>query len=440
MVAPEDRLPRVRRAAVRDELEGGIRRHHPSAQGPSLPDASPSERWNALVEQAARLHLPRVGVTGVEPLTAETGRFVEWLSAGYGGAMDYLAEGSSANSSPRGAPSELLPSARAVIVAAVHYPAPTRVKSKGDAAPAATESLVDAVAGYARGADYHHVVKDRLLLLADALADLVGHPIVARTCVDTAPLLERALAVRAGLGFVGKNTLLITPGLGSYFLLGELLVDVPLTPTTSNEIFDGCGRCRACLDACPTDAFVNPFVLDARRCVSFLTIENMETIPRELRAGIGSRVFGCDECQSVCPFNRTAEKKPSDLEFATRPRLEVFDLEKLLFLGSAQYRSLVRGTALRRANREQLCRNAAIALGNSGRPDAVAPLARALVEHPLALARTHAAWGLGRLAFDFGLTTARDVLEEHRHHAELEVRDEIARWLERDAASVTTPE
>ena len=132
----------------------------------------------------------------------------------------------------------------------------------------------------------------------------------------------------------------------------------------------------------------------------------------------------------MCPFNRKAEKKPSDLEFATRPRLEVFDLEKLLFLGSAQYRSLVRGTALRRARREQLCRNAAIALGNSGREDAVAPLARALVEHPLPLARTHAAWGLGRLAFDFGLPAARVVRENHRTHPEPEVREEIARWFD----------
>jgi epoxyqueuosine reductase len=217
----------------------------------------------------------------------------------------------------------------------------------------------------------------------------------ARVCVDTAPLLEHEAARLAGIGFTAKSTLTIVPGVGSFVLLGELLLDVELPPAT--PVRAGCGSCRACLDACPTGAFVDAHVLDARRCISYLTIENQGPIPRELRAAIGTRVFGCDVCQDVCPFNASAAPKPRAPELLPREALEHVDLVGLLTLGAAGYRRLVRRTALRRVTVATLARNAAVALGNSGDPRAKEPLLRALGRHRSALVRGHAAWALGRL-------------------------------------------
>jgi epoxyqueuosine reductase len=278
------------------------------------------------------------------------------------------------------------------------------------------------IARYARGDDYHDVMRKKLRRLADAVANLLGRPVLARHCVDTAPLLERAAAERAGLGFAAKSTMTIVPGVGSYVMLGELLLDVeiaadePMTPR--------CGSCRLCLDACPTGAFVDAHVLDAGRCISYLTIETSGPIPRELRPLIGLRVFGCDVCQDVCPFNAAAANKPSAPEFEPRPHLAAPDLIELLELGSARYRQFVKGTALRRTHRAQLARNAAIALGNAKDPRAIVPLARAVAAHTSALVRGHAAWALGEIGplareiAEQTLTCARD------HDADAFVRDE----------------
>jgi epoxyqueuosine reductase len=232
--------------------------------------------------------------------------------------------------------------------------------------------------------------------------------VATRICVDTAPILEHATAAAAGIGFNGKSTLTIVPGLGTWVVLGELIVGIELEP--SEPVPAGCGSCRACLDACPTGAFVGADVLDARRCISYLTIENQGPIPVELREKIGSRIFGCDVCQEVCPFNASATPKPRSPALEPRPELELVDLVGLLEMSSAGHRKLVKRSALRRANRATLARNAAVALGNSRDPRASLPLERALSSHPSALVRSHAAWALGELG-DVRSGSARGALD-----------------------------
>jgi epoxyqueuosine reductase len=240
------------------------------------------------------------------------------------------------------------------------------------------------------------VLKDKLERLGQAIDALVGRPVARRACVDSAPLLERDFAVRAGLGFAAKSTLTILPGVGSFVLFGELLLDLSL-PATRAPATAGCGGCTSCLTACPTGAFVGPHVLDARRCISYLTIELKSSIPRELRALVGNHVFGCDICQDVCPWNETRHAPERDSELGQRDSLLAPDLVELLFLTSSGYRKLVRGTALSRVSRARLARNAAVALGNSQSAAAEAPLARALETHSSELVREHAAWALGAL-------------------------------------------
>lgn len=343
-----------------------------------------------LQREASSLGFLAVGVTDVRPLADDAARLQEWLLAGYGGTMGYLGSG------PRHLPQALLESARTLIAVALPYPAQGSKPSSEDAHPHPGLEPTGRVADYAVGNDYHGVLKERLRLLADALALAWGRPVVARACVDTAPLLERAVAARSGLGFVGKNTLLIVPGYGSRVLLGELLVDFPLTPR-SLILAPRCGSCTRCLVACPTRAFVKPYLLDARRCISYLTIEHQGTIPRELRSAIGQHVFGCDLCQDACPFNAARRARTHGGDTGPHPQLRWPDLVTLLNLGASGYRRFVQGTALRRLDRERLARNAAVALGNSGEPGAIPPLRQALVSHRSALVRGHVAWALGAL-------------------------------------------
>jgi epoxyqueuosine reductase len=307
--------------------------------------------------------------------------------------------------SARADPKSLLPEARTLVVVALAY-------DRGKAEPGPRDSslvpLTALVARYARGTDYHLVLKERLRQLADRCAELCGRAVLARPCVDTAPLLEREAARRAGIGFTAKNTMTIAPGLGSYVLLGELLLDVEIAP--SRPIAAGCGGCRSCLDACPTGAFVDAYTLDARRCISYLTIELTGAIPRALRPSIGRWVFGCDICQEVCPFNHSPKPRPDDAALAPRPGTSTLDLCALLSLGSAGHRRLVRRSALKRVSRARLQRNAAVALGNTGEPAAVPALAAALASNPSALVRGHCAWALGRIGTD----AARGALEDAR--------------------------
>lgn len=374
----------------------------------SPPAPSPRELSERIVQEARALGFSRVGFAAALPMDEGKGRLEAFLAAGYDGAMDYLSDG------PRHDPRELLAEARSVIVVALAYGNTPRP-------PSPSSTLAGRLARYAQGDDYHLVLKDKLAALEAALPEIVGRPVRSRSCVDTAPLLERELAARAGIGFHGKSTLVIAPGLGSYVLLGELLVDVELEPTAAPALPQGCGSCRACLDACPTQAFVAPHVLDARRCVSYLTIEQTGPIPAELRSGLGDRVFGCDACQEVCPYNHGASAREAPNHLSPRPDRAELDLVRLLELGSAGYRKLARRTALRRVNRTTLQRNAAIALGNSRSPDAVAPLVRALETNPSALVRLHAAWALGELSAHLD-SPARSALQ---HAAESDVDPDV---------------
>jgi epoxyqueuosine reductase len=381
------------------------------------PENGSPGRVHALAEQvraaAVGLGFVRVGFTQAVPFDEARERLDAWLGSGHEGGLAYMRDGERAD------PRSLLPSARTVIAVALPYGGRFVALRRGPDDPRA---LTGRIAAYALGPDYHRVLKDKLLALAEACAALAGRPIESRACVDTAPLLEREAARRAGVGFTGKSTMTIAPGVGTYLLLGELLVDLDLEPSAA--IRSACGRCTACLDACPTGAFVGPYELDARRCISYLTIENMGPIPRELRHAVGNRVFGCDECQDVCPFN-AREERPAAPELTPVPVRAEVGLVELLELGAAAYRRLVRRSAMRRIGREQLKRNAAVALGNSGDSRAVEPLARALRGDPSPLVRAHAAWALGRL----GGPEARTALESALHDTDAEVRDEAARAL-----------
>jgi len=377
---------------------------------------------------ALALGFARVGFAPADEV-ATRAAFRTWLDAGHAGAMAYL----HARVDERARPRSLLPGARTVITVLVGH----------GAAPAPTAAGVGVVARYARGADYHVVLHRRLRRLAQALPRLAGGAVGWRIAVDSAPLLERALAHAGGLGFWGKNAQLITPGLGSYTLLGELLVDLDLPPDQDarpgrddaarpahvRATRPRCGRCRACLDACPTGALVQPHVLDARRCISYLTIELAGALPRELRPAVGARVFGCDACQEACPFNHAAAAA-GDPDLAPPPNaawLAAPSLLDLLAVRAKEHRRLTRGTALWRHRRALLQRNAAVALGNSGDRAAVGPLGAALHGSRFPLVRGHAAWALGRL----GGAAAREALAAARRtEADPTVIDEIGAALE----------
>jgi epoxyqueuosine reductase len=337
-----------------------------------------------------------------------------WLEAGHAGEMAWMARPDHVES--RRDPRRLLEGARTVVAAALAYGEPELVGLR--------TGPRGFVSRYARGEDYHRVLKRKLRGLADRLARALGRAVAARACVDTAPLLERDLAERAGLGFVAKNTMLIAPGLGSYLLLGELLLDVEATvPADPEAARKRCGECRACLEACPTGAFVGEYVLDARRCISYLTIELRGAIPRELREAVGTRVFGCDVCQEVCPFNAGAAAgtaSPPDPALRSPGETRAApELIPLLGLGAAQFRRFVEGSAMRRVRREQLLRNVCVALGNAGDRAAVPALREALADRHW-LVRAHAAWALGRLGDREGLAAARPRERDPRVLAEFD--------------------
>ncbi|MFO0620427.1 MAG: tRNA epoxyqueuosine(34) reductase QueG [Polyangia bacterium] len=337
--------------------------------------------------EVLRTACAQVGLSVVAVTTASSvpdhALYLAWLAAGFAGELSYLHRDALARQDVR----SLLPEAKSVVTVALSYHHPF---------DDALHPGHGKVARYARGRDYHLVLKARLQALVDRLTtDLAGsgEPLLSRVCVDTAPLLERSVAAAAGLGFIGKNTLLITPGVGSYTVLGELLLSTELP--TSQPLSPRCGDCRLCLDACPTGALTEPFQLDARRCISYLTIENSGEIPQPLRAKLADWIFGCDLCQSVCPYNVRAQ--PGDAELLPKPALCSPELAQLLTIGAAQYRQLVKRTALRRINRTSLLRNVAVALGNVGTPAQLPVLGTALLREP-ELVRQHLAWAVAELA------------------------------------------
>jgi epoxyqueuosine reductase len=329
--------------------------------------------------EAYALGFDLVGIAPLGPM--ETGgAFSRWLAAGHAGEMAYLHRGEQARQDSR----RPVPGARSAIVVALDY---------GGRQPAGP------VARYARGADYHDVMGERLRALQSWLVLACGREVGGKPYVDTGPVLERELARRAGLGWFGKNTNLIHPGLGSFFLLGALFVDLELeadAPFTTEH----CGTCRRCLDACPTQAIVEEGVVDARRCISYLTIELRGAIPMELREPMGELLFGCDVCQEVCPWNEKFANTLREPAFAPREALAGRDARRLareiLAMDGAAYRAALRGSPMKRPKLRGLKRNAAVVLGNVGTADDVALLERARGDSE-PLVREHAAWALRRL-------------------------------------------
>jgi epoxyqueuosine reductase len=336
--------------------------------------------------RARALGFDVVGVTPAVP-PPQLDSYRAWLARGFHGAMDYLAR------PDRVARREdldlILPGVRSVISVGMNY---YRGAPPADLSNDPSRGFIS---NHAWGRDYHDLMADRLQELISFVRAAAGRDTACRAYVDTGPVLERALAARAGLGFVGKNTCLIHPRMGSWLFLGEVLVDIDLGPP-ADAIAVTCGTCRRCLDACPTAALVSPRVLDARRCISYLTIELKGPIPRELRPLIGNRIFGCDECQVVCPWQRFA--KPAG-DWASQPvpaDRAVPSLLDLIGLDDRAFRQRFRGSPIMRARRRGLLRNVAVALGNWGDALAVTGLTQGLADTE-PLVRGHSAWALGRV-------------------------------------------
>ena len=349
-----------------------------SSQSPDLVQLAASIKlWGR------ELGFQQIGIANID-LGEHEAHLQRWLDAGYQGEMDYMAS----HGSKRSHPDELVPGTLRVVSLRMDYlPGDTRMAEQ----LASPEKAY--VSRYALGRDYHKLIRKRLQQLAERVQQAIG-PFGYRAFVDSAPVLEKAVAEQAGLGWIGKNTLVINRKAGSWFFLGELFVDLPL-PVDPPHTSEHCGRCSACLDICPTQAFVAPYVLDARRCISYLTIELKGAIPEDLRPLIGNRVFGCDDCQIVCPWNRFA--RPSEQgDFQPRHQLDSAELANLFRWSEEEFLSRTEGSPLRRAGYERWLRNLAVGLGNA--PGSI-PVIEALElrrEHPSELVREHVRWALAR--------------------------------------------
>ena len=325
----------------------------------------------------------QAGVAGIDLGQAEA-RLERWLELGRHGTMGWMAR----HGRKRTRPADLLPGTLRVLCFRMHY-------WPGEAVPALTV-LADPdrayISRYALGRDYHRLMRRRLQKLAERIEGIAG-PMGYRVFVDSAPVMEKPLAAQAGLGWMGKHTNLIHRHEGSWFFLGEIYTDLPLP--VNRTVTDHCGSCRACLDICPTGAIVAPYQLDARRCISYLTIEHPGPIPVELRPLIGNRVFGCDDCQLVCPWNRHA--RPSEeAAFAPRHGLDNATLTSLFGWSGEQWRERTRGSALRRAGYTGWLRNLAVALGNAARSREVIGSLRQRLSHSSEMVREHVRWALER--------------------------------------------
>ncbi len=404
--------------------------------------ARPPEKDDGTVIAARILELAReagfdlVAVRSAVPAYT-AGHYGLWLDNGFHGTMGYLAREDSVHR--RSDPAFVLPSVRTVVTVGLNYQTASLPPQVRD------DPARGVIASYALGQDYHDVLLPRLQAMAETIEHLVPDPVVSRAYVDTGPLLERELAAVAGLGFIGKNTNLINRRMGSWILLGELLLTIDtglprhpparqLAPNTArpsaksreqtgppNGGLDAlhrlgtCGQCTRCLDTCPTGALIAPYILDARRCISYLTIENKGAIPRELRPLIGNRIFGCDICQEVCPWNRRFATATAELALQPRVGTMAPALLDLFSLDEQTFDRRFGGSAVKRTKRRGLARNVAVALGNWGHPQAVPALLAALRD-PEPLVRGHAAWALIRIAT--GQTELRETIASALHEAQ----------------------
>jgi epoxyqueuosine reductase len=327
------------------------------------------------------LGFQQLGISDIDLDTAET-RLKEWVAARYHGEMEYMVR----HGERRSRPDELVPDTIRVISARMNYlpveeTPPATLLENGNRAY---------IARYALGRDYHKVLRKRLQSLADRIQAAVG-PFGYRVFVDSAPVMEKPLAEKAGLGWIGKNTNIINKGAGSWFLLGEIYTDLPL-PLDSRAT-DHCGTCAACIDVCPTDAIVAPYVVDARRCISYLTIELKGAIPLEYRPAIGNRIFGCDDCQLFCPWNKFASTS-DEPDFAPRHELDSADLVALFAWTKTQWDEKTAGSAIRRPGYEGWLRNIAVALGNAPASAAILGALNSRANDDSAIVREHVAWAL----------------------------------------------
>lgn len=341
------------------------------------------EEWKTPVRERAReLGFYRCGFTTAEP-PQQFPRFEKWVAGGFHAGMRYLSSERALRA--RADPARLLPSARSIIALAMPYPPP----------PDAPETpLGGYVAAYALGDDYHEVMKERLSALCKFLDALAGRPAAHRLFADTGPVLEREIASRAGLGWIGRNSMLIHPELGSFFFLAEIITELSLPPDPPFSA-DRCGTCDRCREACPTGCILPDRSIDSRRCISYLTIEHRGSIPGELRESIGRSVFGCDICQTVCPWNRKASPAGED-RFLPRPHFPIRDMTGEFALSEAERGGRFRRSALGRAGREGYLRNLLIALGNTRRKEAE-PVLRKALSDPDPVLRESADWALGRI-------------------------------------------
>ncbi len=337
--------------------------------------ANDVKRWGM------ELGFQQIGISATE-LGDDEVHLMNWLAAGRHGEMDYMQR----HGTKRSRPAQLHAGTLRVISARMDYDPP----HARDAWEVLDEGSLGYVSRYALGRDYHKVMRARLQKLAERIEVAVG-PFGYRAFVDSAPVLEKALARNAGLGWIGKHTNLINKQAGSWFFLGELYTDLPLA--TDEAASDHCGTCVRCIDICPTQAIVGPQQLDARRCIAYLTIELRSSIPVELRRPIGNRIYGCDDCQLVCPWNKFA-KKSAELDFESRHGLDGESLVKLFAWSEEEFLKLTEGSAIRRIGHESWLRNIAVALGNAPRSDDIVSALASRMDHPSELVREHVRWAL----------------------------------------------
>jgi epoxyqueuosine reductase len=334
---------------------------------------------------AEELGFGAVGIAGVE-LAEDEAHLVNWLDAGYHGEMDYMAR----HGTKRSRPPDLAPGTVRVIAARMDY-APPGIENAWDMLADDGRAYVSR---YALGRDYHKILRHRLQKLADRIAEATG-PFGYRVFTDSAPVLEKALARDAGLGWIGKHTLLLSRDAGSWFFLGEIYTDLPLPLDEAASAH--CGTCTRCIDICPTQAIVAPYRLDARRCISYLTIELRGSIPEELRPLIGNRVFGCDDCQLVCPWNKFAEIT-TEPDFAPRHGLEAAQLVDLFAWTEQEFLVRTAGMAIRRTGYEGWLRNIAVALGNARHSARMIDALKARADDSSLIVREHVRWALAQQA------------------------------------------
>lgn len=353
---------------------------------PALPD-SPASLESRIAAEARALGFPACGIASADAAPRSAARLTEWLSQGMHGDMIWM----ESRAAQRGSPAGLWPAARSVIALGMSY-AP-----EGD--PLALEAHPDRgrISVYARGKDYHDVVKKALKSLARWLVVATQGADEAtdvKVFVDTAPVMEKPLAEAAGLGWQGKHTNLVSRTDGSWLFLGAIYTTLELTPSVAGK--DRCGSCDACQRACPTDAFPAPYRLDARRCISYLTIEHKGPIPVEFRKAIGNRIYGCDDCLAVCPWNKFADSAAANIAFAARAELSAPRLADLLALDDAGFREVFAGSPIKRIGRDRMVRNCAIAAGNSG-DRALVPVLTSLRGEENDVVAEAAQWALGEL-------------------------------------------